>query len=44
MSAQQCLTYAINKPHVWILMEATPVHVTVDTLGMGKIAMVSISV
>ena len=43
MSVQQALTHATSKPHVWILMEVTFVHVTVDTLEMDKAAMVSIS-
>ena len=44
MSVQQALIHAINKPHVWILMEVTTVHVTVDTLEMEGLAVVSMSV
>jgi len=44
MSVQQALLHAINMPCVWTLMEVTPVHVTVDTLEMGELAMVSMHV
>ena len=43
MSVQQALICAINMPHVWILMEVTPAHATLDTLEMDKSAVVSIS-
>ena len=44
MSVQQALLHAINKPCVWTLMEITPVHVIMDTLEMGELAMVSMHV
>ena len=44
MSVQQALTCVIKRLHVRILMAVTLVHVTVDTLEMGKFAMVNKSV
>ena len=44
MSVQQALIHAINKPFVWTLMEVTPVHAALDTLEMGRYAMVGESV
>ena len=44
MSVQQKLIHAIKGPLVWTQMEVTPVHVTVDTLEMGKFALVQVLV
>ena len=44
MSVQQALIHAIKKPCVWTLMEVTHVHVPMDTVEMGELAMVRVSV